>query len=220
MTELNISNDDFIRTTEERHKKVVRDMLQQLFDKGEIYQAEYHGFYCTRQEQFLQEKDRLPDGSWPEIFGEVTEITETNYFFKLRKYQDWLVDFLTDARGLHLPAVSPEAGARVSEGTAERPLHLAAEGAAGVGHPAAVRRELRHLCVVRRAVQLLLGRGGQADSGRRISTSSARTSWCRRTRSTGRSCCTPRDCRRRRRCSCTAGGCRAARKCRRARAMR
>ncbi|HET7537295.1 MAG TPA: methionine--tRNA ligase [Candidatus Didemnitutus sp.] len=93
---LNISNDDFIRTTEPRHKKVVRDVLQQLFDKGEIYKAEYKGFYSTRQEQFLQDKDRNPDGSWPELFGEVTEIVEANYFFKLRQYQDWLVKFLND----------------------------------------------------------------------------------------------------------------------------
>jgi methionyl-tRNA synthetase len=92
---LNISNDDFIRTTEPRHKKVVGAVLQQLFDKGEIYKAEYKGFYSTRQEQFLQDKDRNVDGSWPEIFGEVTEITEANYFFKLRSYQDWLIDFLT-----------------------------------------------------------------------------------------------------------------------------
>ncbi|HEY0968468.1 MAG TPA: methionine--tRNA ligase [Opitutaceae bacterium] len=91
---LDISNDDFIRTTEERHKQVVRDILQRLYDKGEIYKAEYKGFYSTRQEQFLQDKDRNPDGSWPEIYGEVTEITETNYFFKLRAYQDWLIDFL------------------------------------------------------------------------------------------------------------------------------
>jgi methionyl-tRNA synthetase len=91
---LDISNDDFIRTTEARHKTVVRDLLQRLFDKGEIYKAEYKGFYSTRQEQFLQEKDRNPDGSWPEIFGEVTEITESNYFFKLRQYQDWLIQHL------------------------------------------------------------------------------------------------------------------------------
>jgi methionyl-tRNA synthetase len=94
LPKLNISNDDFIRTTDERHKRVVRQVLQQLFDKGEIYKAEYKGFYSTRQEQFLQEKDRQPDGSWPEIFGEVTEIVESNYFFKLRQYQEWLGDFL------------------------------------------------------------------------------------------------------------------------------
>jgi methionyl-tRNA synthetase len=95
LPQLGISNDDFIRTTEERHQRVVRQLLQQLFDKGEIYKAEYQGFYSTRQEQFLQEKDRQTDGSWPEIFGEVTEITESNYFFKLQGYQAWLVEFLT-----------------------------------------------------------------------------------------------------------------------------
>ncbi len=63
---LEISNDDFIRTTEERHKRVVRDILQRLFDKGDIYKGEYRGFYSTRQEQFLQGKDRNPDGTWPE----------------------------------------------------------------------------------------------------------------------------------------------------------
>ncbi len=95
LPQLSISNDDFIRTTEPRHKAVVSRLLQQLYDKGEIYQAEYKGFYSTRQEQFLQEKDRQPDGTWPEIFGDVTEITESNYFFKLAGYQAWLVDFLT-----------------------------------------------------------------------------------------------------------------------------
>ncbi|HTB81636.1 MAG TPA: methionine--tRNA ligase [Opitutaceae bacterium] len=100
---LNISNDDFIRTTEERHKRVVRELLQKLFDKGEIYRAEYRGFYSTRQEQFLQEKDRNPDGSWPEIFGEVTEILEPNYFFKLKKYQDWLVGFLAENENFIFP---------------------------------------------------------------------------------------------------------------------
>ncbi len=104
LPKLNISNDDFIRTTEPRHKKVVRDVLQQLFDKGEIYQAEYQGFYSTRQEQFLQDKDRNTDGTWPEIFGDVTEITEKNYFFKLKQYQDWLVDFLTKSPNFIFPA--------------------------------------------------------------------------------------------------------------------
>jgi len=91
---LEISNDDFIRTTEERHKRVVREILQRLYDKGDIYKGEYRGFYSLRQEQFLQEKDRSPDGTWPEIFGEVSEIVEPNYFFRLRAYQGWLLDFL------------------------------------------------------------------------------------------------------------------------------
>ncbi|HUL51950.1 MAG TPA: methionine--tRNA ligase [Opitutaceae bacterium] len=100
---LNVSYDDYIRTTEERHKRVVRQMLQKLHDQGEIYQAEYRGFYSTRQEQFLLDKERLPDGSWPEIYGEVTEIVEPNYFFKLRSHQDWLVRFLTENESFVFP---------------------------------------------------------------------------------------------------------------------
>lgn len=91
--ELHISNNDFIRTTEERHKAVVQRLLQDSFDKGHIYRADYHGFYSTRQEQFLQEKDKV-DGKWPEIFGEVVEITEPNYFFKLSAWQDWLIEHI------------------------------------------------------------------------------------------------------------------------------
>ena len=101
---LNLSNNDFIRTTEPRHKNVVRDVLQKLFDKGEIYRAEYQGFYSTRQEQFLQEKDRLPGGGWPEIYGEVTELTESNYFFKLASYQTWLVEYVTAHEDFVFPA--------------------------------------------------------------------------------------------------------------------
>lgn len=103
LRKLNISNDDYIRTTESRHKKVVSSLLQDLFDRGEIYQAEYSGFYSMRAEQFLQEKDKV-DGEWPEIFGEVTEITEKNYFFKLGKYKEWLLQFLEGNPDFILPA--------------------------------------------------------------------------------------------------------------------
>lgn len=91
---LHISNDDYIRTTEPRHKDVVRLLLQRLFDQGAIYKGEYRGWYSARQEQFLLEKDRLHDGSWPEIFGEVVEIVEPNYFFRLRDHQAWLVEHI------------------------------------------------------------------------------------------------------------------------------
>lgn len=101
--DLNISNDDYVRTTEDRHKTIVRKLLQDLHDKGEIYQAEYTGFYSVRQEQFVQEKDMV-DGEWPEIYGEVTEITEQNYFFKLSNYQDWLIDWLKSEEDIIFPA--------------------------------------------------------------------------------------------------------------------
>lgn len=99
---LNISNDDYIRTSQPRHVKVVSDILQMLYDKGEIYKAQYKGFYSTRQEQFLQEKDKV-DGKWPEIFGDVVEITESNYFFKLRQYQDWLVKYISENENFIFP---------------------------------------------------------------------------------------------------------------------
>ena len=83
--DLDISNDDYVRTTEPRHKRIVHKILQDLYDRGEIYKSEYKGYYSVRQEQFVQEKDK-EDGEWPELFGEVTEITEENYFFKLSNY--------------------------------------------------------------------------------------------------------------------------------------
>ncbi|MDR3317758.1 MAG: methionine--tRNA ligase [Puniceicoccales bacterium] len=92
---LNISYDDYIRTTQTRHKTVVRDILQKLFNQGDIYKAEYTGFYSMRVERFLQEKDKV-DGIWPKSeFGEVTEITEINYFFKLKEHKQWLIDYVT-----------------------------------------------------------------------------------------------------------------------------
>lgn len=94
LTLLGISNDDYIRTTEARHKAVVQRLLQQLFDAGLIYRAEYTGYYSVRQEQFLLEKERLPDGTWPAIYGEVSQITEANYFFRLTQFQPWLVEHL------------------------------------------------------------------------------------------------------------------------------
>ncbi len=99
---LNISNDDYIRTTQKRHKDVVCTLLQKLFDAGDIYMAEYKGFYSTRQEQFLQERDKV-DGKWPEIFGEIIEISEPNYFFKTSKYQTWLVDFIKENEDFIFP---------------------------------------------------------------------------------------------------------------------
>jgi methionyl-tRNA synthetase len=88
---LEITNDDYIRTTEPRHKKVVREILQTLFDQGLIYKADYNGYYSQRQEQFVTEKEKV-DGKWPEIFGDVEQVVETNYFFKLAQYQDWLIE--------------------------------------------------------------------------------------------------------------------------------
>jgi methionyl-tRNA synthetase len=103
LPKLNISNDTFVRTTAPAHARVVRSILQQLHDQGDIYLGEYRGPYSVRQEQFLREKDRNPDGTWPEIYGEVIEIAEPSYFFKLKAHQDWLVEFLSKNEGFIFP---------------------------------------------------------------------------------------------------------------------
>ncbi len=99
---LNISNDDYIRTTEQRHKKVVQNLLQKLYEQGDIYKDFYRGFYSIRAEQFILEKEKV-DGQWPEIYGEVVEITEPNYFFRLGKYQDWLIEHIKSHEGFIFP---------------------------------------------------------------------------------------------------------------------
>ncbi len=91
---LGISNDFFIRTTMPFHKKVVQEVLQELFDKGEIYKAEYKGHYCVPCERFFTDKDLGPEKLCPECNRPVTEITESNYFFRMSKYQDWLIDYI------------------------------------------------------------------------------------------------------------------------------
>ncbi len=90
---LNISNDDFVRTTEPRHTKVVQKALQQLYDKGEIYQASYTGWYCTFDERFWTEKDVI-GGLCPDCQRPVEQLSETNYFFRMSKYQDWLIAYI------------------------------------------------------------------------------------------------------------------------------
>lgn len=99
---LHISNDDYIRTTQSRHKVVVQEILQKLYDKGEIYKADYNGFYSVRQEQFVTEKEKV-DGEWPEIYGDVVEVTESNYFFRLASYQDWLIETIEKDESLIFP---------------------------------------------------------------------------------------------------------------------
>src|SRR5229473_8212790 len=92
---LGITNDDFIRTTEPRHQKVVQDVLQRLFDAGEIYFGEYGGWYCFGCERFYTEKE-IVDGKCPDHQTALTFIKEKNYFFKMSKYQAWLIKHLED----------------------------------------------------------------------------------------------------------------------------
>ena len=98
---LGLEYDGWAETTNPLHKGVVQRILQRLFDAGEIYKATHSGFYSVRQEQFLTDKEKGPDGEFGQEWGEVTEITEENYYFRLSKYRDWLVAFL-DAHPNHV----------------------------------------------------------------------------------------------------------------------
>lgn len=86
---LHVENDDFIRTTEPRHEMVVQKALQALYEKGDIYRDEYEGWYSPSVEKFFTE-DELIDGKCPETGKEVTRIKETNYFFRMSRYEDAL----------------------------------------------------------------------------------------------------------------------------------
>jgi methionyl-tRNA synthetase len=90
--QLQIQEDFFIRTTMDFHKKAVQDCLQELWDKGEIYDQDYEGFYCESEEIFYTEKD-LVNGKTPEG-KDVQLIKEKNYFFKMSKYQQQLIDHI------------------------------------------------------------------------------------------------------------------------------
>lgn len=90
---LNISYDDFIRTTEHRHCLVVQRVLEILYKKGDIYKEKYEGWYCTPCETFWTQM-QLQDQNCPDCKRPLEKISETNYFFKLSKYQNWLLDHI------------------------------------------------------------------------------------------------------------------------------
>ena len=92
---LEITHDDFIRTTEPRHEEIVQRILQDLYDRGEIYRDEYHGWYCVSDERFFTAKE-LTDHKCPECGREVEEIRETNYFFRMSAYQGWLIEHIRE----------------------------------------------------------------------------------------------------------------------------
>ncbi len=101
--DLDISNDDFIRTTEERHMEVVQKIFRKLYEQGDIYKGEYEGKYCTPCESFWTDT-QLVDGKCPDCGREVKLVKEESYFFKLSKYQDRLVKYLEE----HPDFIQPE----------------------------------------------------------------------------------------------------------------
>ena len=90
---MNISNDDFIRTTDERHEKAVQKIFQKLYDKGDIYKGEYEGWYCTPCESFWLDR-QLVDGKCPDCGRPVQRAKEESYFFRLSKYAPRLIELI------------------------------------------------------------------------------------------------------------------------------
>ena len=90
---MDIEYDDFIRTTDERHEKVVQKIFKKFYDQGDIYKHEYEGQYCTPCESFWT-PTQLKEGCCPDC-GRPTELVrEESYFFRMSKYQDWLIDYI------------------------------------------------------------------------------------------------------------------------------
>lgn len=91
---LNISYDDFIRTTEERHKKVVQEAFRRMIESGDIYRGVYEGWYCVFCETFWSESQLLAERRCPDCGREVERVSEETYFFRLSKYQNKLLEHM------------------------------------------------------------------------------------------------------------------------------
>ncbi len=101
---LNISHDDFIRTTEKRHIQTVTRALEIVYAKGDIYQAQYEGWYCVPCENFWTE-NQVEDKVCPDCKRPIEKISETSYFFRLFKYQDWLIKHIESNPGFIRPQI-------------------------------------------------------------------------------------------------------------------
>ena len=100
---MDIEYDDFIRTTDERHVKTVQKIFRQLYDQGDIYKAEYEGWYCTPCESFWTEL-QLKDGRCPDCGRPVEKTQEESYFFRMNKYAPWLIQYIEEHPDFIQPA--------------------------------------------------------------------------------------------------------------------
>ena len=101
--QLNVANDHFIRTTDPEHMAVVKTILQKIYDQGDIYFSEYEGNYCFGCERFYTDRE-LVDGKCPDHDTEPEIVKESNYFFKMSRYQQWLIDYIAE----HPTVIRPE----------------------------------------------------------------------------------------------------------------
>jgi methionyl-tRNA synthetase len=101
---LDVKYNDWAETISDRHKKVVQGILQRLFEEGQIYKDKQSGYYSVRQEQFLTDKERGPDGEFGPEWGDIEFREEENYYFKLSQYKDWLLQYLNNRQDAVIPA--------------------------------------------------------------------------------------------------------------------
>ena len=153
---LELTNDDFVRTTEPRHKQVVQAILAKLHAEGHFYKEAYRGFYSTREETFLTHKDRRPDGTFDPAYGEVVELDEENYYFRLKDHQQWLIDYIEQnpiVRCARLTGATRCSG--FLKNNVLEDLCISRPAARlNWGIPLPFDPDFRHLRLVRRAVQL------------------------------------------------------------------
>jgi methionyl-tRNA synthetase len=100
---LDVQYDEWAETISDRHKKVVQGILQRLFEEGEIYKDKQAGYYSVRQEQFLTDKERSPDGAFGPEWGEIEFREEENYYFKLGQHKEWLLRYIEDRKDAVIP---------------------------------------------------------------------------------------------------------------------
>src|SRR5256885_3217682 len=100
---LEVKYDEWAETIAPRHQKVVQGMLQRLFDAGQIYKDKQSGSYSIRQEQFLTDKERGPDGQFGPEWGQVEFREEENYYFKLSQHKNWLLRYIDSRKDAVLP---------------------------------------------------------------------------------------------------------------------
>jgi methionyl-tRNA synthetase len=105
---LDVKYDEWAETTSDRHKKVVQGILQRLFDAGQIYKDKQAGYYSVRQEQFLTDKERGPNGEFGPEWGQVEFREEENYYFKLQQHKQWLLDLIDERTKEKRPLVIPD----------------------------------------------------------------------------------------------------------------
>jgi methionyl-tRNA synthetase len=105
---LDVKYDAWAETIDSRHKKIVQGMLQRLFDEDQIYKDKQSGYYSVRQEQFLTDKERGPNGEFGPEWGQVEFREEENYYFRLEQHKQWLLDLIDKRAKTERPFVIPD----------------------------------------------------------------------------------------------------------------